>query len=93
MSTRSSNLRKWVVFETIGLQLPMSMEWIWIGVIIIVLIFGAKKLPQLARSFGRAKGDYEKGRIESEKDLKAFKENLESKPESKSESEPKSESK
>jgi len=48
----------------------MSMEWIWIGVIIIVLIFGAKKLPQLARSFGRAKGDYEKGRIESEKDLK-----------------------
>jgi len=79
----------------------MSMEWIWIGVIIIVLIFGAKKLPQLARSFGRAKGDYEKGRIESEKDLKEFKENLESKSEPKSEpksesetkSEPKSESK
>jgi len=80
------------MFETISLQLPMSMEWIWIGVIIIVLIFGAKKLPQLARSFGRAKGDYEKGRIESEKDLKEFKENLGSKSEPKSESESKSES-
>jgi len=67
----------------------MSMEWVFIGIVVIVLIFGAKKLPQLSRAFGRAKGDYEKGRIESEKDLKDFKENLDSKSESKSE--PKSE--
>ena len=80
------------MFETISLQLPMSAEWLMIGFVIIVLIFGAKKLPQLARSFGRAKGDYEKGRIESEKDLKEFKENLGSKSEHKSESESKSES-
>jgi len=87
------------MFETISLQMPQATEWLIIGVVIIVLIFGAKKLPQLSRAFGRAKGDYEKGRIESEKDLKEFKENLESKSESepksesKSESEPKSESK
>ncbi len=49
-------------------------EWLWIIVIIGVVFFGAKKIPELARTLGRAKGDYEKGRIESEKDLKEFKE-------------------
>ncbi len=56
-----------------------GMEWRWIIVIVGVLIFGAKKIPELAKTLGRAKGDYEKGRIESEKDLKEFKEKHESK--------------
>ena len=56
-----------------------GMEWMWIIVIVGVLIFGAKKIPELAKTLGRAKGDYEKGRIESEKDLKEFKEKHESK--------------
>ncbi len=54
-------------------------EWVWIIVIAGVLIFGAKKIPELAKTMGRAKGDYEKGRIESEKDLKEFKEKQDSK--------------
>ena len=54
-------------------------EWIWIIVIIAVLIFGAKKIPELAKTLGKAKGDYEKGKIESEKDLKEFKEKQDSK--------------
>jgi len=49
-------------------------EWLWIIVVIGVVFFGAKKIPELARTLGRAKGDFEKGRIESEKDLKEFKE-------------------
>ena len=53
-------------------------EWMWIIVIAGVLIFGAKKIPELAKTLGRAKGDYEKGRIESEKDLKEFKEKQDS---------------
>ena len=53
-------------------------EWIWIIVIVGVLIFGAKKIPELAKTLGKAKGDYEKGRIESEKDLKEFKEKQDS---------------
>ncbi len=56
-----------------------GMEWIWIIVIVVVLIFGAKKIPELAKTLGKAKGDYEKGRIESEKDLKDFKEKHDSK--------------
>jgi len=57
----------------------MGAEWIWIVIIIGVLIFGAKKIPELARTLGRAKGDFEKGKIESEKDLKEFKEKQDSK--------------
>ncbi|MGB6462641.1 MAG: twin-arginine translocase TatA/TatE family subunit [Nitrosotalea sp.] len=44
-----------------------------IVVVIAVLIFGAKKIPELARTFGKAKGEYEKGRIEGDKELKEFK--------------------
>ena len=54
-------------------------EWVWIIIIAGILIFGAKKIPELARTLGKAKGDYEKGRIESEKDLKEFKEKQDSK--------------
>jgi sec-independent protein translocase protein TatA len=52
----------------------MAYEQLLIAIVIIgVLIFGAKKIPELARTFGKAKGEYEKGRIESEKELKEFK--------------------
>ncbi len=49
-------------------------EWIWIIVIVAVLIFGAKKIPELAKTFGKAKGEFEKGRIEGDKELEEFKE-------------------
>ncbi len=52
----------------------MGYEQILIVVIIIgALIFGAKKIPELARTFGKAKGEFEKGRLEAEKELKDFK--------------------
>jgi len=52
----------------------MAYENVIIVVVVIaVLIFGAKKIPELARTFGKAKGEFEKGRIESEKELKEFK--------------------
>ncbi len=48
-------------------------EWIWIVVIVAVFLFGAKKIPQLAKTFGKAKGEYEKGRIEGDKELEELK--------------------
>lgn len=52
----------------------MGYESVIIVVVVIgILIFGAKKIPELARTFGKAKGEFEKGRIESEKELKEFK--------------------
>jgi len=51
-----------------------TTEIIVLVVVIGVLIFGAKKIPELAKTFGKAKGEFEKGKIEGEKELKDFKE-------------------
>ncbi|MFQ5475892.1 MAG: twin-arginine translocase TatA/TatE family subunit [Nitrosopumilus sp.] len=50
-----------------------GQEWIIVIIIAVVLIFGAKKIPELAKTFGKAKGEFEKGKIEGEKELKDFK--------------------
>lgn len=41
---------------------------ILIVVLIIAVLFGAKKIPELARSIGKAKGEFKKGLIEGEKE-------------------------
>jgi sec-independent protein translocase protein TatA len=51
------------------LQMPTGYEFLIIIVIIVVLFFGVKKIPELARSFGKAKGEYEKASIEAKKEL------------------------
>ncbi|NNL58410.1 MAG: translocase [Nitrosopumilus sp.] len=55
-----------------------STEIIVLIVVIGVLIFGAKKIPELAKTFGKAKGEFEKGKIEADKDLKEFKDEIDS---------------
>ena len=52
-------------------------EWVWIVVIVGVLLFGAKKIPELAKTLGKAKGEYKKGEIEGDKELKDFKAKIE----------------
>ena len=49
-------------------------ELIILVVVIGVLLFGAAKIPQLAKTFGKAKAEYKKGEIEGDKELKDFKE-------------------
>ena len=39
-------------------------------ILVIVLIFGSKKLPELARALGKAKGEFKKGTAEGEALLK-----------------------
>ena len=50
-----------------------AAEWIIIILIIAVVIFGAKKVPELARSFGRATTEFEKAKIEAKKELQRVK--------------------
>jgi len=49
-------------------------EWVWIIVIVGVLLFGAKKIPELARTLGKSRGEFEKGKIEGDKELNDLKE-------------------
>ena len=43
---------------------------------VIVLLFGAAKLPELARSMGSSVGEFKKAQKESEKSLKEFEKSL-----------------
>jgi len=52
-----------------ALGLPQGSEWFWI-VLVIILLFGAKKLPELARSIGRSLGEFSRAKDEFEKEVK-----------------------
>lgn len=43
-------------------------EWIIIGLLIIILLFGSKKLPEFSRTIGKAMGEFEKVRTMSLKE-------------------------
>ncbi|HWG90737.1 MAG TPA: twin-arginine translocase TatA/TatE family subunit [Candidatus Thermoplasmatota archaeon] len=47
-----------------------TQEWLIVGVI-VVLLFGAAKIPELARALGRAKGEFQKASKESESETAA----------------------
>ncbi|RLI29686.1 twin-arginine translocase TatA/TatE family subunit [Candidatus Bathyarchaeota archaeon] len=53
-----------------------GMEWIILIAVIVIVLFGAKKLPELARSIGKATGEFEKGKAEAEMEVKLLKERL-----------------
>ena len=44
-------------------------EIIILVVVIAALFFGVKKIPELARSFGKASTEYEKARIEARREI------------------------
>ena len=59
--------------SNILMLIPGGYEWILIIFVLIIIIFGAKKIPQLARSFGKATSEFEKARIESKNELEKIK--------------------
>jgi len=59
--------------EGIILAMPGINEILIILVLAAVFIFGAKKIPELAKTLGKAKGEFEKGKLEGEKELNEFK--------------------
>ena len=60
--------------------MPGPQEWLLI-ILLIGLLFGASKIPELARSLGRAKGEFKKGEIEAELEAKKIEEELKEKEE------------
>jgi sec-independent protein translocase protein TatA len=44
-------------------------EWIIIILIIVILFFGAKKIPELAKSLGRASSEFQRARIDAKRTL------------------------
>jgi sec-independent protein translocase protein TatA len=48
--------------------LPGGSEW-FIIFLIVVLLFGAKKLPELARGLGRSLAEFQKARTDVEREI------------------------
>jgi sec-independent protein translocase protein TatA len=46
-------------------------DWLIIAVVVAILFYGSSKIPQLARSLGRSVGEFKRGRLEVERELKA----------------------
>ena len=65
--------------HTIALVTPGPTEWVLILVIVLVL-FGAKKLPELARSLGQSMNEFRKAREEFDKELHQAGQDLKSSP-------------
>ena len=50
-----------------------GFEWIIIIGLIVVIFFGVRKIPELARSFGKASAEFQKARIEAKRELQQMK--------------------
>ena len=46
-----------------------GMEWIMIALVAFVFLFGSKKVPELARTIGKAMGELQKGKMEMEREM------------------------
>ena len=53
------------LFTLAGLELPIILL-----VLVVFLLFGSKKIPDLARSIGKARGEFKKGQEELDEELK-----------------------
>ena len=45
-------------------------DWAIIIVVAVIIFGGTKKIPEMARSLGKAKGEFRRGQIEIENELK-----------------------
>lgn len=48
-------------------------EWLIILVVIVLIFGGAKKIPEFAQSLGRARGEYDRGKMAVEREIAAEK--------------------
>lgn len=46
-------------------------DWLIIAVVAGVLLYGSTKIPQLARNLGRSTGEFKRGKMEVENEIKA----------------------
>ena len=48
-----------------AISMPQGMDWVWI-LLIVLVIFGGKKLPDLAKNLGKGMSEFKKGLNEAQ---------------------------
>ncbi|VVB93386.1 Sec-independent protein translocase protein TatAt [uncultured archaeon] len=56
--------------------MAIGTQEILLILVIIIIFFGANKIPELARSFGKATGEFKKAQRETELELKDFEKSI-----------------
>lgn len=59
-----------MTYPVFALGLPHGAEWLYI-LIALIILFGADKIPKLARGLGRSLGEFKKAKEEFEKEVSA----------------------
>jgi len=57
-----------IIMTTLLLAIPGGMEWVLIAVVVL-LLFGGKKIPELMKGLGKGISEFKKGKNEIDKDL------------------------
>ncbi len=56
--------------------MPIGTQEIILIVLVVIILFGATKIPELARSLGRATGEFKKAKQETERELRDVEKSL-----------------
>ena len=59
-----------LVMQVYGLG---GFEWVIVIIILVLVFFGVKKIPELARSFGKASSEFEKARYMAKNEIQQLK--------------------
>jgi sec-independent protein translocase protein TatA len=50
-------------------MLGSPTDWIILIVVVLLVLGGSKKIPEIARAMGRSMGEFKKGRMEVEREI------------------------
>ena len=53
-------------------MLGSPTDWLILILVVLLVLGGSKKIPEIARSMGRAMGEFKRGQLEIEKELKGI---------------------
>jgi sec-independent protein translocase protein TatA len=58
-----------------AVSMPQGLDWVWI-LLIVLVIFGGKKLPDLARNLGKGMSEFKKGLNEVQNEVQNTKDDI-----------------